>query len=378
MVWALAGVLVNVLLFGGEDLSLDEIVAAHESAVALIHSADVELEFRQGLTDDHQQNLRWSLDGDKERVRTEILLGEPTEPMRFSDWFIDGRKVFGLIGVDPKNPPRIDDPFENHTISGWTRPQTRNLMTMRVAPILLLKPGLMVNDEQRTLAELVHDARAAFGPQGAQLLGRADVGDRPTWKIRLLHPGIADEQTGAVRQRGSFMNIFVDPSVNYHIRRAESQVKAETPEGEYVAGLQAVSFYEFGDGVFLAQEVRGDVQMASGERMPMLEGRFVVTKAEVNQPLPSEALDFRFPRNLMVKELPPVNGSLRLHVMGDDNQIVQTINGSEELKQLLEARYHASERKAKGRRWSNALVGALPVVVIVAFILYRRRRRKYA
>jgi hypothetical protein len=196
------------------------------------------------------------------------------------------------------------------------------------------------------------------------LVGQKAVSGKETWLIHVQHPGVVAPNTGKVDYVGSTMDLYVDPTVNFLVRRVECHVKgAPGPSGptDHTYALEAVSFREFRKGEFLPTLIVSEFTDGTGERRPDAESRIVVTKAVVNEALPSDALDFRFPEHVLVTEWPQTPGKYLAYVIGPNGQVVDTIDSPEEYREMQKA--------AQVKESTAAIFSTKSLVVAVGFVL---------
>jgi hypothetical protein len=373
--------LVSLLLIAGaavadgkRDLDLDDAVTAHEKSVRLIHAADVFIEVSRRSNGEVIERLRWSLDGARERVRSEMVTLGPGAS-RFTDSYIDGTTEHFLRGQDPNKP------LDGEAVQASKKPVTGDQMNMRAADFLVRRPCLTSDDEKRTLAELVHYSRSIYGPEGAVLLGHSRVDGHDTLHLRIKHPGVFHADGGRVKFAGSQIDVYLDPTANFQIRRSEAHAKDERPGAGWTHIQTVKKFDDFGNGVFLAVEVISEVFSESNVEDARSAKRILVTKRVVNEPLPEEALDFRWPANSLVVKLPPKNGRSDVELIGADNKVVRTIKTDSEMRELLLTRMNERVAQPAGSGWWMPLLVAIPLVVLGIYLLlgfYRRtiRRRR--
>ncbi|MBI1902448.1 MAG: hypothetical protein HYS13_15205 [Planctomycetia bacterium] len=359
------------------DLGLDDIVAAHRAGVEQLDTIDLKGEMRRRDDGSLFMSFRWTKSGARERYRTtnhSVAAGAG----RFADWFLDGSRMSLLYNYDPDNAPDIR-PFRQHGATASVRAQTRKLLDLFAATHLLLRLRLAGEDEDRPLWELVADTRRSFGDGGVQLVGRQLVGGRQTWQIHIQHPGVLNEQTAQLQYSGSSMDVFLDPGAGFLVRRLDCHVhNVATADGfiDLHHQYEVTAFKGFGDGTFLPMEVVSESRDGKGQRLSKFEHKIAVTQAAVNQPLPPDALDFRFPQNIMVVQLPMVPGKPRAYLIGKEGRIAETIDSEEKQKQVLRQAMVAEAQLASSRNWLFVVVGgALLMAMAAAFLLFRRKRR---
>jgi len=374
-VWSIINVALSVP--GGDQV--EKIVSAHESSIGLIHTADIHLEVRRRSSNELIETLRWSMDGPRERIRSKNETVPVGELNRFSDCYMDTGQVYMLGDADPQGTPAIR-PFRSQGMYGWIKPRTRRLINMRASYWLLLKISLVAEDERRTLAELVHDSQSAFGDAGVIFKGSHEVSGIDTVWLRIQHPGVMNEDTGKTSHRGSIIDIFLDPQRGYLAKRVESHLQGTYENGKtgpYESNLEVQSFDDLGDGVYFPTAIVSEFLDMNKKRLSKVEYKYLVSQASVNKPLPDDAMNFKFPENLLVRQLPFANGRYPLHLIGANGQIVRTVSTSEEVQDLMETVENEESTQAGLRNRIYVVCGLLlPIIALTTVFIIRRQMRR--
>ncbi len=169
---------------------------------------------------------------------------------------------------------------------------------------------------------------------------------------------------------GSYYDVFLDPAVNYHVRKSIAYQPRAGLKGADTGGVVTVvkRFKDFGDGVYVPVEIEryGGVAGYGG---PV--DRIVVKDLVVNARLPADALDFTFPENCVVVDLRDVSSSdkRKVWVWGPDNRPLREYKGRQAEGELLIA-----ENQGGHVRFWLAIAGIVILVCIV--LVFRRLRRK--
>ncbi|HAC92290.1 MAG TPA: hypothetical protein DCF63_16925, partial [Planctomycetaceae bacterium] len=216
------------------DAELSEVLNRHESAIALVHSADVTVNVQSTEREGVQQTppvamwmLRWSKDGSKSRIRCENLHSSAVDERgdsvrRFVDVLEDGHKINMLLNWDPIKRPALQA-RDQRSVQAYTYPPSPQL------------PGLVVNLlQQHALFEIganAFDARRSIRQLIAQSPGKGDarvveIEGQKLIALKIDHP---DTKFGKTFKNTRF-EIYIDPAFNHLVRR----VVVLTPPNEKI------------------------------------------------------------------------------------------------------------------------------------------------
>ena len=137
---------------------------------------------------------------------------------------------------------------------------------------------------------------------------------------------------GAVYQ----YDIFLDRSINYNIRRIEwrrTYTMEDGTESSARSEHEVMAIADCGDGVFIPTLIE-DRHFSTGDsasETPDGVSRLVVKRFAVNKPLSSTAFKFVYPEHVVVTHGPPIKGSYRRQLWGNDNTPVGWIERVTEL-----------------------------------------------
>lgn len=350
---------------------------ANASAVDLIQSVDLTSERTRDLPRQsppakglRQSTWRWSKQGSVERVRYRYHDLDPDSrglPRNLGDLIQDGRSRKSLLNWDPKHPQAIT-PVQQGTVRATVEPQTPELPGWFADPAvsLCMRLSYSARDRPRLLAELVRQSPRVI------LKGKERVRGHETWRIFLEHPGIRGK-----RNPDDYFEVFLDPAVNFMISRVITRRGGiKTTEGDTVwtTTTDVLSFRDCGQGVFIPVETEEIVlDSRYKDDVPLFVYHESVSGLVVNQELPPDALDFKFPKYAQVRFLPPVKGKVKAQLWGDDDKPILDINGSRDLM-----KYMVTHQEPGWLNVSPTALGAVSIATVVLGVLtltMRRRRR---
>jgi hypothetical protein len=378
MLHTIVSVLIAFSVVAADDSELQTMVDAHSTTIASFAAIDFELEI-SGVSDsgaptkvpvDWKSIYRWSKDGSKERwrYRNSPSYDDDGRPRHLGDLIIDGGTCKYLTNWDWDKPQQIT-PINQGTVKATIFPKTREsfFVIPDASVFLLLRFQLNNSLPVLSLRELVSEN------PGSTIEGRDDVDGHQTVKLRIPLPG-------GPRSK-NHMHIWLDASVGYLARRV--QMHTENPDN--IPSLQqkrfamdgdiVVKVFEnVGDGIFFPRDVEVENRFKT-EEIPeerVTTNRGVVKRLIVNKPLPVEAFDFRFPKDVLVRHLPPSDEGIRVELWGGNNRAVKQIRGVRDLDEFAVK----STPKCQPARWQMFLLvnGAL-VIAIVVFLWARKRRQ---
>lgn len=300
-----------------EGENIDEIVRLHMRTLSRIQKFDVSVD-----TFDHQSrdqtadksilvSWRWSrrIEDDKERIQFhypayakqggKLAIGDilkEKETIRYlSDWdpqkpkFLSVGNQQGIVAVIDHRSPLSPLQFE---------PSVHLSMKFVIAPGVL----------PRSLEELVDRCQVIEGPDYVELDGRSLV------KLKLFPPGNAGEPSK------SYYEIYLDPKVGWLARRTVTYLY-DDQLGKGVAISRIITKYkDFGNGVYFPEAWE-----IPNQRDQVQESR--VTQLVVNDQLPDDAFDFKFPEHALVRHRN--EGEIRVSLWGPDNKALRDVNTDE-------------------------------------------------
>lgn len=369
--------LLLLLLFApADDAKLRQIVSAHDTAVSQVRSLDMQIEhYNLSMNGEpysppeHAQTWHWTKKGKIERQRFTNHSSEPTKdnlPTNLGDLIEDGKQVKALMNYDWDDPQEIH-PYRQGTVRAWYAPQDRTVSGEFPSPsgqFAMFHVQATLTDPRRTLRELIQQSPKV------ELKGRTSVGGQECWHLQIEHPDTKTKGAFA----GTRFEVYLDPSVNYMIRKVHFNIADTDPSPEKISPIQysreAVKFHDAGDGVFVPTEVIAKMYTPAFGKAPVFESRFVVTSVSVNEELPADALAFRWPENALVVEHPPVSPTKRrVQLWGPDDKPVREVTSIADLG--TPPALPAESGWFSPMRITFIVVSALAVATIVFFFLRR-------
>lgn len=359
----LHGVLISMALASPESgrlESVESIVAAHQSGLALIHSIDLTLELRsladgEGDPDGPDQVWRWSRDENRERIRHRHKEPLPTDglPTNLTDTYIEGSQLRYLGNWDPDHPQPLT-PLEQGSLRAFTEPLTRKLPGQRDPGLQLLQTfQIPLGGPRRTLWQVVRE-------EGAELVSAPDAMTNDLYHIRVTKPDLSEPTNRCV------LDVFLDPACGFHVRRS---VVMLFEKGQPIGGTEREvrTFQDYGNGVFFPAEAVVTAVEPGKAPVPIWSVR--VKRCQINEPIDGEAFHFVFPENAVVRHFPPVDNKVKAEIWGPDNKPRQTVAGFESLGQTLEEKgiFHLSPWRI------GMIVANLAIIIAIGYWIARRR-----
>ena len=364
----------------GQSQEIDDAVAAHESAVSQIRKFDIVVVARNVQQNGKRMQppvelcrVRWSWDGSRDRTQIEYSPAtdspavnlnnprhRPSSAARRLDVFTDGTFDYRLRGWDPKSGKITS--ANSRGVTGTlvdAVPGNYNTAYAIGSMFTLTKVAACSLDQQRSLKEFAHDS-----PQVR--CQTVDLHGARTRKLIMQHPDTAS--------RGKFRDVVISATMDpqsFMIAELEVQLPASALGAESRQVHRVHKFREFGGGIMLPEKVTATSYFKGGDNVNEFE--LITEKTTMNGQLPSDALDFRFPEGLLVRDLSTLHGGkVLVHVWGADNRPARTI---EDLSELGPPPSDVPAQDAK-RRWRTYLIygaGAPILLALVALLIWRRR-----
>jgi len=384
LVFSILAFSVMQALRGGEP-TLADVVSAHESALGLIHSIELTLSHesqyfaggKQAL-EPHSWSWHWVQCGSTERIRyrTQPSSRDNGLPEGIYDFLADRNEVRMLRNWDPSDPQEIT-PLDQGSVSAVIRPRDRTPpFVADTERFLLWQFNFGANDESRSLSDLVRESGTA------ELVGKAEINGHATWHIRVVDP----KAGGKFLSRWGF-DIFVDPAVNFNVRRV---IEHHQDVRQLINGIEetfpidltrtVLSFRGAGDGVFVptAMEYRLVASTSDGREEVTSTS---VSNLKINEPLSPGALDFQFPEHALVIYSPPQTPTQqRVVLWGAANMPSKEIKGAVDLPGFEEAQKKAQQQPGMNgtvqpfRREGSWLLIANILGIVVLCVIYITRK----
>ncbi len=295
----------------------DELINANAQSLSLIRTIEVEYELETlDPSDSTALKSQWTKDGDLERF------GRSHEPDRNSvDVVQDGETVRQLRNWVPNTP--LTPTYQNG-VEAEVRPQT-------IYPASAISPAYQLCMELSAVPKWSLAELAKVSPR-TECKGKVDRGGETLWLIKLESPDDAPAEESKNR-----FEVFLDPSHGYAIRRLVVHRDEKLPDGRsrvYSHCHEVFEYKDFGDGVFLPIHVKHGTY-SGGE--DLWETEVKVRVARVNEVIPPEKFELKWPQFAIVKYFPAVNGQVKFDVWGSDGPI-ETFVGNVDLRRWSEDR----------------------------------------
>jgi hypothetical protein len=373
MSWACVGL---VSLLAAIDADCQALIEANTQAIGLVRTIQVHYTIAStGRGKKQSTEIWWAREGTRERIRRVGGHIEPTadgRPRDIEDILIDGPVYKWLSNWDPKRPQKIT-PTKQGTVRAWTGPQTNvNKATITPSQQLHFEVDFL---PRRTLRELANVSTQVTCQRSVQVDGRE------LSLISLECP----EDSGTLGKR--HVDVYLDPAAGYMMRKvvvnAPSVRIGKGPPMSISDVREVLEFEDFGNGVFVPTRIRlGSLKHWGAE--------LKVTSLKVNEPIPPDTFELRWPKFAEVSHTPPVNGRYRVEIWGDDKPIAE-VKTRQDIKSL--------EAELRRNPLLAAELGPIPgaplpppaslmaklsialgtlVAIMVGLILYRRIREQAA
>jgi hypothetical protein len=380
---ALAGSPANAQL----DPRIQDVLRRQEETVSLIRELSLRMDIeiaRRGESGDRKQELsyvwHWS------RAENKIRLLTNPEKVRVDGWpengdvLIDRKtKVARGLANWGKRLPRPLKPWDSGAVIASVDEEfllshpflESNFVTERLL-FIFMRPRRPDSPDEPVLYDLPRDF-----VQRAQRVEYAELpeGDRPLIRLRCSWDAFQTQ----------YSDLFFDPNAGCLVRKAVSVDLSSSPGrgGGVAAGrkfvvgvMEANEFRKFDDGVFfpVSLHVRSyyvDDPDQVKTSAPQGEASITVANLIVNQALPKDAFDFRFPENVLVRFYPPKDGGFKTMLWGPNNQPLRQIRSVKDLEALARAEALAPRR----RLWGAIAVAVAAAAILAGVSIWIRRRR---
>ncbi len=360
--------------------SLDELIEAHSSAVGLIRQVDIEIETvkrpsKNGEQPVPQATYRWSSNGRKHRYRIVVhAINQRSDgwPVGHHDEFTDEASSGVVTNWDPKSlkqPSLLD--------SGPVKAQYEERPA--TGPLMHAQYFLMLHFPVPSQPSVpLKDFIAVVPKDRVRFLGANHDEGRLLYGIRIE---LAPQSTTG--ETAHSYEVFLDPNSNFFVAKSvkhmegnyRDETTGETKQYNVDYIWRATKFQDHGGGVWLPIEVETR-EWRSGQLITERQGDIKVLNAIVNKPLPSDALDFRFPENLLVTRVSREGGVLRRELWGPDNKPIREITTPDDLNKLMAEAVaavktgHRSPRTSYMWAWGTSLIA---LAVVVGYRMWRNR-----
>jgi hypothetical protein len=358
-------------------LSIDQLLAAHESARELIHAADVRINTVTHLHtpgDVLNRRIRWSFLANRTTERVSVSV-DPNRPGylssqdAFEDYFLDNGKVCSLMNCDPVHTPPITVRHQQG-VRASISPKSQFLpVTVDPTTLLLLSFTAYEAEPPRTLNELIREASSV------KVVGRTNVEGHDLWQIHISYSREKDNSDFPFE-----FDVFLDPSVNFLARLVRTtQPTGRKMPANIVRTYRIMKFRDYGNGVFFPSEAEYN---AGGDGSTDVAIISHVTEAIVNEDIPKDAFDFCFPQYTLVTKYPAVNGKVVVAIWGADNKPMAEFASPEEYASLAQKFDPAPVAKASTSRndgplrWSIVIACSVLICLCLLVLRYRHRSKR--
>lgn len=382
--FVIAAALAIVLEVRSAEPTVDELVAANQSAVESVRKVDMHIEVwrtawrRQRLASPvHLTTIRWSKDLDVERQSYTYHLGPLTnengEPTNIGDLIESGDQRRVLLNWNWLNPQPIT-PFKQGSLQAWIEPKSPELpssFSNPAASFALFQIQANLDDTRQTLKQLV-----SYSPH-VKVVAKADKSGGRLWQLNIEHPHNKTEG----RLAGSRYEVVLDPKVNYLVRSVVAHIADTDPSPANTVPVRTerhvTEFRETDDGIYYPTKLVAALYEphAPLDAPPASEQEYAAGDITINSDLPIDALDFHFPKDARVYELPAVNGSYPLHIWGDNNKPVRTYTGDYEEFRFPDINEVVLDGPAYFRRQMLIALNIIVVTILATWIFLRKRRQ---
>jgi hypothetical protein len=356
------------LLLGafGHEYSVANVVAAHDATVELVRTLDIDVTISGQRTKDHTDRRfqdHWRIRRDVQRERIQVWMNDLAHPdpkdQALNDIFRDGQTSHEIRNLIPALAGRLT-PNNQQRASFSKRPQTNAIQGVDVYGWLGLTIMLNRTRERLTYREFASRASNVrvlpnLSPEGwVTLAGSLPFGENP--KL------IADFTIQLDPQCGMLARTIRSREPYFHSVSRES--------GSTTLERRFPSVTSFGDGVFFPTskcEMLLWENDPTGDPVSRTDLKF--TSLRVNERLPSDAFDFRFPANALVSCEPPKDG-IYLELWGPNNAPIRgfaTVGELESFRKLVAS--------ARPDGWTVMQIAMLTAILsLVAGVLMWRFR----
>ena len=327
---------------GDGDPTLADVVSAHEAALGSVHTIELTMRhknrcFASGkpVAEPDSSTWHWAKSGSTQRMRfrTEPAVRSNGWPEGIYDLLADEKEVRMLRNWDADAPQKIT-PLNQGSVSSRISPRDRcSPFVADPEQILLWRFHFDTVGESWSLGDLVRESGAA------ELVGKTNIDGHPTWHIRVVDP-----KSGGAVMPGFGFDLFVDPAVNFFVRRViehHRDVKQEINGVEETFPIDVTrtvtTFRDVGGGVFVPTAMEFRVVSGSSDQRE-IACETSVTDLKVNEDLSPGALEFQFPEDALVVYSPPLLPTRqRVVLWGPDNLPRKEITNSGDIPGFDEA-----------------------------------------
>lgn len=355
-----------------QELSLQQVLKANSAAINAIRSIHVTIDVSGNLPAPGEkelptevrpfQSIEWWKDGTHERVRENWLLSGPNAPNRDASNGPKGYKA--LHGYDPNRPPSESGAGHGGGELNKTQPDNLDLASYaRIYSYIRQGSGKL----EEYVAE--HPESKLAATPATSKLG--------CYEITLVEK-IPASGSSSKADKPRDLRIYVDPKVGFWVRRFErGPMQTSTDPRDKVTILgEAEEFKDCGDGIFWPLRISQKNRWPGETRKLDLFIRH--TLHSINEPLPKEDFQVRFPDWLIVDD----RTTGQVFIWGPDDKPRMTFASRAEFDKWDWPRVEAAARKGgvpprNRRQWLIGISISVGVLLLV-LILWRRRVQRVA
>lgn len=354
--------------------TVQDLVAAHDSTLQLIQSADIEVVFQQAerfdaadadfrYRDSRKYHLLFS--GAQQRL-TEVALGTPRPSTGFyTDSYTDGRVRWTLLDYDRDRPPRITPLKTTGAEGGIILETVGRIRSPLEFMLLLFRPG----SGKPLAGNMLRHFVTAF--ERAEVSGQELIEENRCWKLRLHGPAPSLD----LSDPKDFVDLFIDPQAGFRVRQqnvhfAHFNIVNPSGNGTTIGTYDSVSrvgtFREHAPGVFLPEE--GLAWVVPETRGRLLIGRCTFKVNSVNAPVAAAAFHFEFPEYLRVADLREPSNP-KLYVWDKENKPGVQFTSTDDL-----LRFRHLDRAPSRWKIFASVIAVLLTITALSTIVYRKYR----
>lgn len=358
-------------------LNLEQIVARHQASIEAIHTIDVNLVlnvYSSGKSKSvsmQSREIRWSKMGSRQRLRMKLDMdGNAADKQKVLhyDSFVDAARLQTLEGWSPEAPPVIT-PLDNQDVQGTIEPFPGNFPAPQVDPASLLnmKFDMAVGDPPRSLKDLIGSRKESVK------IADATIDGDPVYRLTIPYHDRNGETGRAAYE------IDIDPKNGFLARRVVTRATDlsidKSPPMSFRNETIVEKYETFPEGILIPSRLKS-LSFRGNSSEPDTSAEVIATTKVVNEPLPDDAFDFKFPEHCIVRTLPPVAGRAMAELWGKDNRPVAQIKKQTDLIDAaakLGFKMEGAARTAnpRGRLAMGAALAVITLGLIIVMIMRR-------
>jgi hypothetical protein len=315
--------------------TLEDLLAGHRSHLDAIERVSLRLEItiehfvrgeRIPTTGNPNPSWIWARSHELERLRYRESLpsGDPERKDETYDWFVSPTETRLLMNAIP-GASRLEPGEHDHVVAS-IMPRMETAPGRDASRMLLWTFAASPSDPRRTLEQLCRTSA------DVRMIGPGKIRAVSGWLIRVAHP---EAQT---KYPGNYHEVLIDPARRFsvvavveHLGRFQKRIGRELEDYELTVTRVVDRFTERGDGLLIPAE------LTLWEETTLTDQRYAINRLtvhdlKVNDEVPDEEFDFRFPENAVVTVDPPLHPDRRTaYLWGKDNQPAREIQSVRDL-----------------------------------------------